>query len=162
MAPSSYYAAKTPAPSARARRDEELIPQLIALWESNCCVYGVRKLWKAARRTGIMISRDQVARLMRAAGIEGASTVEAGRDDQAGSDVGAAPGSGQAGVHRDAGSQFTSVGSAEGLVESGGLCRQCDGFHHYGLEFDRGQFPESSLPALAVVDPLDPLHDREA
>ena len=73
MAPSSYYAAKTPAPSARARRDEELIPQLIALWESNCCVYGVRKLWKAARRTGIMISRDQVARLMRAAGIEGAS-----------------------------------------------------------------------------------------
>ena len=55
-----------------------------------------------------------------------------------------------------------SAGSAEGLVESGGLCRQCDGFHHYGLEFDRGQFPESSLPALAVVDPLDPLHDREA
>ena len=28
MAPSSYYAAKTRAPSARALRDEELIPRL--------------------------------------------------------------------------------------------------------------------------------------
>src|SRR5690606_36927185 len=47
-----------------------------------------------------------------------------------------------------------------GLVR--GLCRQCDGFHHYGLELDGGQFPKSSLSALAVVDPLDPAHDREA
>lgn len=73
VAPSSYYAAKTRTPSARALRDEELIPQLIALWESNYRVYGVRKLWKAAGRVGITIGRDQTARLMRAAGIEGAS-----------------------------------------------------------------------------------------
>ena len=53
-------------------RDEEMIPQLVELWEANYRVYGVRKLWKAARRTGIMIGRDQTARLMRAAGIEGA------------------------------------------------------------------------------------------
>lgn len=53
-------------------RDEELIPQLVELWESNYRVYGVRKLWRAARRAGIMIGRDQTARLMRAAGIEGA------------------------------------------------------------------------------------------
>ncbi|WP_241251031.1 MULTISPECIES: IS3 family transposase [Micrococcus] len=72
VAPSSYYAAKTRAPSARAARDEELIPQLVELWETNYRVYGVRKLWKAARRAGIMIGRDQTARLMRAAGIEGA------------------------------------------------------------------------------------------
>lgn len=72
VAPSSYYAAKTRTPSARAVRDEELIPQLIGLWEANYRVYGVRKLWKAARREGIMIGRDQTARLMRTAGIEGA------------------------------------------------------------------------------------------
>lgn len=72
VAPSSYYASKTRAPSARTLRDEELIPQLIELWETNYRVYGVRKLWKAARRAGIMIGRDQTARLMRAAGIEGA------------------------------------------------------------------------------------------
>ena len=72
VAPSSYYAAKTRTPSARALRDEELIPQLVEIWETNYRVYGVRKLWKAARRAGIMIGRDQTARLMRAAGIEGA------------------------------------------------------------------------------------------
>ena len=68
VAPSSYYAAKTRTPSARAVRDDELIPQLVELWESNYRVYGVRKLWRAARRAGIMIGRDQTARLMRAAG----------------------------------------------------------------------------------------------
>ncbi|WP_228480816.1 IS3 family transposase [Microbacterium luteum] len=72
VAPSSYYAAKTRAPSARAVRDEELIPLLVGLWESNYRVYGIRKLWKAARRAGIMIGRDQTGRLMRNAGIEGA------------------------------------------------------------------------------------------
>lgn len=71
VAPSSYYAAKTRVPSARARRDEELMPQLVQLWEANYRVYGIRKLWKAARRDGIMIGRNQTARLMRAAGIEG-------------------------------------------------------------------------------------------
>ncbi|MBM7753852.1 transposase InsO family protein [Microbacterium laevaniformans] len=72
MAPSSYYAAKIRAPSARALRDEELVPQLVEIWEANYRVYGARKLWKAARRAGITIGRDQTARLMRIAGIEGA------------------------------------------------------------------------------------------
>ena len=67
-----YYAAKARESSTRARRDEVLIPQLIELWEANYRVYGVCKLWKAARRAGIVIGRDQTARLMRAAGIEGA------------------------------------------------------------------------------------------
>ena len=42
------------------------------MWEDNYRVYGVRKLWKAARRAGHDVGRDQVALLMRAAGIEGA------------------------------------------------------------------------------------------
>ncbi|OBK20712.1 integrase [Mycobacterium asiaticum] len=72
MAPSTYYDTKTRAPSARAQRDAELGPALVKLWEDNYRVYGARKLWKAARRDGHDVGRDQVARLMRAAGICGA------------------------------------------------------------------------------------------
>ena len=72
VAPSTYYAAKARGPSARAQRDAELRPALRELWEANYRVYGARKLWKAARRAGHDVGRDQVARLMRAEGIEGA------------------------------------------------------------------------------------------
>jgi putative transposase len=44
---------------------------LVQLWEDNYRVYGARKLWKTARRAGHDLGRDQVARLMRAAGIAG-------------------------------------------------------------------------------------------
>jgi putative transposase len=71
MAPSTYYDTKARGPSQRAQRDAELGPALAALWEDNYRVYGVRKLWKTARRAGHDVGRDQVARLMRAAGIEG-------------------------------------------------------------------------------------------
>ncbi|WP_139820890.1 IS3 family transposase [Krasilnikoviella flava] len=72
VAVSTYYAAKKRPASARALRDAELRPRLRALWDDNYRVYGARKLWKAARRAGLEIGRDQVARLMRAEGIEGA------------------------------------------------------------------------------------------
>ena len=71
IAPSSYYAAKSRPPSARARRDAVLVAQLVALWRANYSVYGAHKLWRAARRAGLDVGRDQVARLMRLAGIEG-------------------------------------------------------------------------------------------
>ena len=73
FAPSSYYAAKVRPPSDRARSDAVLIPLLVALWVKNYSVYGRRKLWRAAERAGMDIGRDQVARLMRAAGIYGAT-----------------------------------------------------------------------------------------
>jgi putative transposase len=44
---------------------------LLDLWVRNRKVYGVRKLWKTARRAGITIGRDQTARLIRSLGIEG-------------------------------------------------------------------------------------------
>ena len=53
--------------------DAALIPELVTLWNANYCVYGVRKLWKTARRAEIDIGRDQTGRLMRLAGIEGAT-----------------------------------------------------------------------------------------
>jgi putative transposase len=72
VAPSTYYAARDRVPSARAERDSELTPRLVGIWKANYEVYGSRKLWKAARRAGIEIGRDQTARLMRQAGIQGA------------------------------------------------------------------------------------------
>ena len=71
VAPSSYYQVKSRQPSARARRDAVMGPVVRQLWEANYRVYGARKIWKAARRSGHDIGRDQVARLMRAEGIEG-------------------------------------------------------------------------------------------
>ena len=73
VASSTYYAARGRPPSARAMRDGELGPRLVELWKDNFEVYGSRKLWKAARRAGIDIGRDQTVRLMRAAGIHGAT-----------------------------------------------------------------------------------------
>lgn len=72
IAPSTYYAAKNRAPSARAMRDAVLKVTLLALWKANYEVYGIQKLWKAAVRAGEDVGRDQVARLMRELGIAGA------------------------------------------------------------------------------------------
>ncbi len=73
VAPSTYYAAKSRPPSVRATRDAMMIPILVAIWSANYRVYGAHKLWKAARRAGHDIGRDQVARLMRIANIHGVS-----------------------------------------------------------------------------------------
>jgi len=75
VAPSTYYAAKKRqnAPSARAVRDAMLRRVLLTLWIANRKVYGAHKLWKAARRAGHDVGRDQVARLMRELGIQGVS-----------------------------------------------------------------------------------------
>jgi hypothetical protein len=59
------------------------------------------RLWKAAKRAGHDIGRDQVARLMRQMGIEGISRL-----------VGLV-------AHSDAGSQLTSVRFTERLDEIG-------------------------------------------
>lgn len=71
VVPSTYYSAKSRPPSARAVRDAVLMQVLFALWVANRKVYGAYKLWKAARRAGHDVGRDQVARLMRQLGIRG-------------------------------------------------------------------------------------------
>jgi putative transposase len=73
VAPSTYYAAATRPASARSVRDAMLIAVLVAIWMANYRVYGAHKLWGAAQRAGHEIGRDQVARLMILAGIEGVS-----------------------------------------------------------------------------------------
>ena len=71
VAPSTYYAANGRPASARQIRDAGVAPRLLEIWEANYSVYGVRKLWKAVKRAGIEIGRDQVARLMKILEIEG-------------------------------------------------------------------------------------------
>ena len=57
--------------SDRAKRDEELKPEIERVFEENLGVYGVRKVWHQMRREGFDIARCTVARLMRNIGIEG-------------------------------------------------------------------------------------------
>ena len=73
IAPSIYWSAKSRPLSARAVSDAALGPKLKALWEKNYSVYGRRKLYKAARRAGLNVGRDQIARLMHAMGLRGAT-----------------------------------------------------------------------------------------
>ncbi len=75
FAPSTYRAAKRRelSPSARAVRDVAMMQVLMVLWVTNRKVYGAHKLWKAARRAGHDVGRDQVARLMRELDIRGSA-----------------------------------------------------------------------------------------
>jgi putative transposase len=72
IAPSTYYAHKASPVSPAALEEAYLINALVTLHADNWGVYGVRKLWHAARRAGFDVGRDQVGRLMAVAGIRGA------------------------------------------------------------------------------------------
>ena len=71
VAPSSYYAAKSRPPSARAVRDARLGPELVRIHAAHFGVYGVRKAWRVLRREGVTVGRDQVGRLMHTLGLAG-------------------------------------------------------------------------------------------
>ena len=71
VAPSTYYAAKARPPSKRQLRDDVISVVMVAIWQANYSVYGVRKMWKAMHRAGHQIGRDQVARLMSRNGLRG-------------------------------------------------------------------------------------------
>jgi putative transposase len=71
IAPSTYYAARSRPPSARAIADEELKRQVLEVYRQNYEVYGVEKVWIALQRKQVAAGRDHVARLMGDLGIEG-------------------------------------------------------------------------------------------
>jgi putative transposase len=71
VAPSSYYAARSRPPSARALRDAELKVEITRVHKDNFEVYGARKVWRQLGREGIAVGRDRVARLMGELGICG-------------------------------------------------------------------------------------------
>jgi len=71
IAPSSYYAAKTRPPSARAVRDAALVEDIKIAHKANLGVYGARKIHAELNREGVMVARCTVERLMRAEGLRG-------------------------------------------------------------------------------------------
>jgi putative transposase len=76
IAPSAYWrhAARRRNPalrSARARRDDALIPHIQQVWETNMRVYGADKVWKQMQREGHAVARCTVERLMRRCGLQG-------------------------------------------------------------------------------------------
>lgn len=71
IAPSTFYAVSAAPVSPAALEDAYAANALVDLHRANRGVYGVRKLWVAARRAGMDLCRDQVARLMGVAGLVG-------------------------------------------------------------------------------------------
>jgi len=76
IAPSAYWrhAARQRNPalrSPRARRDDDLIPQIQRVFEDNHGVYGADKVWRQLNREGITVARCTVERLMRIQGLQG-------------------------------------------------------------------------------------------
>lgn len=57
--------------SRRARRDDALKPEVQRVFEENCGVYGVRKVWRQLKREGHDVARCTVARLMQTLGLQG-------------------------------------------------------------------------------------------
>ena len=91
IAPSTYYvhAGRRSDPErvpARAKRDEQLKPEITRIWEENFEVYGARKIWVQMRRENQEVARCTVERLMRRIGLAGTvrgKTVKTTRPDPA-------------------------------------------------------------------------------
>ena len=79
IAPSTYYAAKTRPPSARAVADEQRLEVIRQVHADNYGVYGVRKMHAELNRRGHRIARCTVHRLMRAEGLRGISRAKGPR-----------------------------------------------------------------------------------
>lgn len=76
IAPSTYHerVAQRRDPtrlSARARRDQDLKPEVVRVFAENFGVYGVRKVWRQMNREGFAVARCTVERLMRDLGLQG-------------------------------------------------------------------------------------------
>jgi putative transposase len=76
VAPSAYrrHAALKRNPelrSARAKRDELLIPHIERVWQANLQVYGAEKVWRQMNREDIVVARCSVERLMHRMGLQG-------------------------------------------------------------------------------------------
>jgi putative transposase len=84
IAPSTFYAARTRAPSARAVRDEELKPVIARVHKENYGVYGIRKMHAQLNReedvAGLRsVARCTTQRLMKDLGLRGISRAKGPR-----------------------------------------------------------------------------------
>jgi len=76
IAPSTFYEqiARRRDPDlrpAREKRDDELKPEILRIWNENRRAYGAHKIWRQSHREDIPVARCTVERLMRALGISG-------------------------------------------------------------------------------------------
>jgi len=84
IAPSTFYAARTRPPSARAVRDEELKPVIVRVHQENYGVYGIRKMHAQLNREQVLagcqaVARCTTARLMKDLGLRGISRAKGPR-----------------------------------------------------------------------------------
>ncbi|AYO78683.1 IS3 family transposase [Sphingobium yanoikuyae] len=76
IAPSTYHerVAQRRDPgrlSDRARRDQDLKPEVMRVFAENFGVYGARKVWRQMNREGFAVARCTIERLMRDLGLQG-------------------------------------------------------------------------------------------
>jgi putative transposase len=70
---SGYYAWRQRPPSARARADAELTARIGAIHQYSRATYGAPRIHEELLAAGLQVGRKRVARLMKAAGLYGAS-----------------------------------------------------------------------------------------
>jgi putative transposase len=85
IAPSTYYAAKTRPPSARALSDAVTTAMIEKVHADNFGVYGARKVHAELHRRGHGVARCTVQRLMRTAGLRGITRAKGPRTTVPGS-----------------------------------------------------------------------------
>lgn len=73
VSPSGFYAHTTRPESNRKKADRSLLAQIRAIHERSRCTYGVPRIFAELRELGARVSRKRVAKLMRLAGLFGAS-----------------------------------------------------------------------------------------
>lgn len=130
IAPSTYYAFKKRPPSARSLSDERLLAEVRCVFYANYECYGVRKVWQELRRRRVAAGRDQVARIMRSAGLRGATRLKRVRTTYPEVGAARAPDLVQRNWSLEAPdtvwvSDFTYVPSREGAVYVSFSCRTC-------------------------------------
>ncbi len=91
VSPSGYYAWLGRLPSARSLRDLKLTAQIDSIHERSRGTYGVPRVHAELRADGVHLGRKRVARLMRAAGLQGISRRRKARTTRRGSEARTVP-----------------------------------------------------------------------
>jgi putative transposase len=73
VSPSGFYAWCEREPSERAKADAELLRRILAIHEESRGTYGVPRVHAVLTADGVSVGKKRVARLMKAAGLEGIS-----------------------------------------------------------------------------------------
>ncbi len=71
IAPSTYYAFTTRAPSARSISDEVMLAEVRRVFSGSGNRYGADKVWWKLHREGIVVARCTIERLMKDSGLQG-------------------------------------------------------------------------------------------